>query len=76
MRTIVIAEYERPEEVAKLFSSDNRVLIVNTADAALHICSTCRVDLVITREVFREGMKAADLASGWLRWHMVQRFVW
>ena len=62
-RTIVVAEYDNPEEIAEPFRADYCVVIVDTGEAALNICTTCRVDLVITRAVFREGMNGVDLAD-------------
>lgn len=62
-RTVVIAEYDNPEEIAEPFRADYCVVVVGTADAALSICLTCRVDLVITREVFIEGMNGVELAN-------------
>ena len=63
LRTIVIAEYDRPEEIAEPLRLDYRVVIVDSADAAFQVCTTCEVDLVVTRVVFREGMNAVELVD-------------
>lgn len=59
--TIVIAEYDRPEEVVGPLRADYCTVVVDSADAAFQICAACQVDLVITRAVFLRGMNAVEL---------------
>jgi hypothetical protein len=57
------AEYDRPAEVAEPLRGDYNVVVVDTAEAAFQICTTCKVNLVITRAVFREGMNGVELVD-------------
>ena len=60
---IVLAEFEEPGKLAgPLVQSGFRTETMDTADAALRFCGINRVDLVISRVLFRYGMTGVDLA--------------
>ena len=60
---IVIAEFEEPGKLAgPLVQAGFRTEIMDTADAAARFCGINKVDLVITRIVFRYGITGIDLA--------------
>src|SRR5690349_16013309 len=58
---IVVAEFDRADELISPLRADYRVEVAATGDAALKICRKCQVDLVISRVVFREGLNGIDL---------------
>ena len=60
---VVVADYEGAEEVAAPLRAYNDVQIVDSANEAVHVCATRRVDLVITRAVFFQGMNGVELVD-------------
>jgi DNA-binding response OmpR family regulator len=61
---IVLAEFDEPGKLSgPLVQAGYRTETMDTADAALRFCGINKVDLVISRVVFRYGMTGVELAQ-------------